>query len=125
MSTGRTMVRPIASAGGPRAAAERALAQILEQVRRGGRIAAQGLMTEHLAEAGGIRAVFRLAPVPDLRLDLSLIRAMLAGADVARPSRFGVTVPGPGEPVQWPPWAADRCTVGDGQGGQPRTRGAP
>lgn len=53
-----------------------------------------GISSGESADIKAICAVFRFRLVPDLLLDVSLIKAMLDGPDAARISRFSYHVPG-------------------------------
>ena len=60
---------------------------------RTGTAAAFGVTEAELADIRAILAVFRLRLIPDLLLDVTLVKALLDGGKAARSSRFSVAAP--------------------------------
>jgi hypothetical protein len=60
---------------------------------RTGTAAAFGMTEAEVADIRAIAAVFRLRLIPDLLLDVTLVKALPDGGEAARSSRFGVAVP--------------------------------
>jgi hypothetical protein len=60
---------------------------------RTGTAAAFGVTEADLADIRAILAVFRLRLIPDLLLDVTLVKALLDGGEAARSSRFSVAAP--------------------------------
>jgi hypothetical protein len=60
---------------------------------RTGTAAAFGVREAELDDIRAILAVFRLRLIPDLLLDVTLVKALLDGGEAARSSRFSVAAP--------------------------------
>jgi hypothetical protein len=60
---------------------------------RTGTVAAFGVTEAELADIHAILAIFRLRLIPDLLLDVTLVKALLDGGEAARSSRFSVAAP--------------------------------
>jgi hypothetical protein len=60
---------------------------------RTGTATAFGVTEAQLADIRAILAVFRLRLIPDLLLDVTLVKALLDGGEAARSSRFSVAAP--------------------------------
>jgi hypothetical protein len=60
---------------------------------RTGTVAAFGVTEAELADIRAILAVFRLRLIPDILLDVTLVKALLDGGEAARSSRFSVAAP--------------------------------
>jgi hypothetical protein len=60
---------------------------------RTGTAAAFGVTEADLADIRVILAVFRWRLIPDLLLDVTLVKALLDGGEAARSSRFSVAAP--------------------------------
>ena len=60
---------------------------------RTGTATAFGVSEAELADIRAILAVFRLRLIPDLLLDVTLVKALLDGGEAARSSRFSVAAP--------------------------------